>query len=100
MRLLATSGAAHARSSFRIAPEQAEARPAWVDPALFPFRSRFVDIDGHRIHFVDEGSGPTILFLHPGPAWCFYFHEFIRDLRDGFRCVALDYPGFGLSVAR
>jgi hypothetical protein len=35
-------------------------RPAWVDDALFPFESRFVEIDGHRIHYVDEGSGPTL----------------------------------------
>ncbi len=39
-------------------------RPAWVDDELFPFTSRFVDVDGHRLHYVDEGSGPTLLFLH------------------------------------
>ncbi len=34
-------------------------RPAWVDDTLFPFESRFVDVDGHRVHYVDEGSGPS-----------------------------------------
>jgi hypothetical protein len=34
-------------------------RPAWVDDELFPFESRFVAIDGHTVHYVDEGSGPT-----------------------------------------
>jgi len=51
-------------------------RPAWVDASLFPFASRFLAVDGHRIHYVDEGSGPVLLFLHPGPGWCGYFHEF------------------------
>ena len=74
-------------------------RPAWVDANLFPFASRFVAVDGHRIHYVDEGSGPVLLLLHPGPGWCGYFHEFLRELRSSFRCVAPDYPGFGLSVA-
>lgn len=74
-------------------------RPAWVDPDLFPFASRFLAVDGHRIHYVDEGSGPVLLLLHPGPGWCGYFHEFVRELRTSFRCVAPDYPGFGLSVA-
>jgi pimeloyl-ACP methyl ester carboxylesterase len=42
-------------------------RPSWVDDELFPFESRFVAIDGHTIHYVDEGSGPTLLFLHGNP---------------------------------
>ncbi|MUM18834.1 alpha/beta fold hydrolase [Mycobacterium sp. CBMA271] len=74
-------------------------RPAWVDGELFPFESRFVDIDGHRIHYVDEGSGPTLLFLHGNPTWSFDYREIISSLRNEFRCIAVDYPGFGLSMA-
>jgi haloalkane dehalogenase len=73
-------------------------RPAWVDDALFPFESRFVEIDGHRIHYVDEGSGPTLLFLHGNPTWSFDYSKVITSLRNEFRCIAVDYPGFGLSV--
>ena len=75
-------------------------RPAWVDDELFPFESRFVAIDGHVVHYVDEGSGPTLLLLHGNPTWSFDYRDVIRALRDQFRCVALDYPGFGLSSAR
>jgi hypothetical protein len=75
-------------------------RPAWVDDDLFPFESRFVTIDGHTIHYVDEGSGPTLLFLHGNPTWSFVYRDVIRALRDEFRCVALDYPGFELSSPR
>jgi haloalkane dehalogenase len=73
------------------------ARPAWVDDTLFPFESRFLDIDGHHVHYVDEGSGPTLLFLHGNPTWSFDYSQVISALRDDFRCIAVDYPGFGLS---
>ena len=75
------------------------ARPPWVDDALFPFQSRFIDIDGHTVHYVDEGSGPTLLLLHGNPTWSFFWRDVISALRKEFRCVALDYPGFGLSTA-
>ncbi len=29
-------------------------RPAWVDDTLFPFESRFLDLDGNRVHYIDE----------------------------------------------
>lgn len=74
-------------------------RPTWVDDGLFPFESRFVDIDGHTVHYVDEGSGPTLLFLHGNPTWAFVYRDVIAHLRDEFRCIAVDYPGFGLSSA-
>lgn len=75
-------------------------RPSWVDDELFPFRSRFIDIDGHSVHYIDEGSGPTLLFLHGNPTWSFLWREAIISLRENFRCVAVDYPGFGLSTAK
>ncbi|MEV0360595.1 alpha/beta fold hydrolase [Nocardia sp. NPDC050697] len=75
------------------------ARPAWVDDALFPFESRFLEIDGHTVHYVDEGSGPVLLFLHGNPTWSFLWREVIVALRTDFRCIAVDYPGFGLSTA-
>lgn len=75
------------------------ARPAWVDDELFPFESRFVDIGGHALHYIDEGSGPVLLFLHGNPTWSFDYRQVIGSLRTQFRCIAVDYPGFGLSVA-
>ncbi len=79
---------------------ECDVRPAWVDPSLFPFESRFVEIDGHTVHYVDEGEGPLLLMLHGNPTWSFVYREVIAALRGDFRCVALDYPGFGLSTAR
>ena len=74
-------------------------RPAWIDDELFPFESRFVEIDGNLVHYVDEGAGPVLLMLHGNPTWSFVYRDVIAALRDRFRCVALDYPGFGLSEA-
>ena len=74
-------------------------RPAWVDEGLFPFESRFADVRGHAVHYVDEGSGPPLLMLHGNPTWSFLYREVIERLRDSFRCIALDLPGLGLSTA-
>ncbi len=71
--------------------------PAWVPHELYPFESRFADVDGARVHYVDEGAGPPLLLLHGNPTWSFLYREIIRGLRDRFRCIAPDYPGFGLS---
>lgn|SRR5574341_1264818 len=74
-------------------------RPAWLGDAEFPFTSRKLAIDGHLIHYVDEGAGPTMVFVHAGPAWSFVYRDLIVRLREQFRCVALDFPGTGLSLA-
>ncbi|MBX7193143.1 MAG: alpha/beta fold hydrolase [Sandaracinaceae bacterium] len=75
-------------------------RPDWLTPELFPFKSRFLSLEGHVVHYVDEGRGPILLMLHGNPTWSFAWRHLILALRDRFRCVALDYPGFGLSVAK
>ena len=74
------------------------ARPDWVSDDLFPFESRFLDLPpDHRMHYIDEGEGEPIVFVHGNPAWSFEFRHPVRELRSEFRCVALDHIGFGLS---
>ncbi len=74
-------------------------RPAWVNDELFPFKSHFTDVSGAQVHYIDEGSGPVFLALHGNPTWSFLYRHIVHGLKDRFRCVALDYPGFGLSTA-
>jgi haloalkane dehalogenase len=74
-------------------------RPAWLDPSLYPFQSRRIEVDGNRLHYIDEGRGPVILFVHGTASWSFLYRDIIRDLQVDFRCIALDWPGFGLSEA-
>lgn len=68
-----------------------------VDPRLFPFKSRWFDSSVGRVHYVDEGVGRPVLFLHGNPTWSFLYRGIIIRLKPRFRCIALDYPGFGLS---
>src|SRR2546422_6335530 len=76
-------------------------RPDWVDSNLYPFHDNWVEIDGHSIHYVDEGprEAPVLLFIHPGPGWSFTYRYHIKQLGDNFRCIAPDLPGYGLSEA-
>lgn len=64
---------------------------------LFPFRPRWFESSAGRVHYIDEGQGPAILFLHGNPTWSFLYRHIVSSLRDRFRCIAVDYPGFGLS---
>jgi len=75
------------------------ARPPWLREDLYPFESHYANIDGSRVHYVDEGSGPPLLLLHGNPTWSFLYRELIKGLSDRFRCIAPDHPGFGLSDA-
>lgn len=74
--------------------------PDWLDRGLYPFENRFITIDGNLVHYVDEGQGPVLLMLHGNPSWSFLYRHIIKGLKQNFRCIALDYPGFGLSKAR
>src|SRR6266700_6401722 len=75
--------------------------PDWVDRENYPFRRKWMLLDGHRIHYVDEGprAKPVLLFVHPGPGWSFTYRYHIQHLSDKFRCIAPDLPGYGLSEA-
>ena len=72
--------------------------PFTPDPRVFPFRSRWFESRVGPVHYVDEGEGDPILFLHGNPTWSFLYRGIIIRLKSRFRCLAVDYPGFGLSV--
>src|SRR5919206_1782467 len=61
---------------------------------------KFVTVDGLKLRYIEEGSGPSVLFLH-GASLGSSADVFLRNLpafaRAGFRAVAFDIPGFGLS---
>jgi acyl-CoA synthetase (AMP-forming)/AMP-acid ligase II/pimeloyl-ACP methyl ester carboxylesterase len=72
---------------------------------LYPFPSRFATVgrtgagasQGHRMHYVDEGSGPVVVCLHGNPTWGFQFRNLIASLRQDFRVIVPDHVGCGLS---
>ncbi len=78
-------------------------RPAGIvdftpSPVHFPFESRWFESSVGPVHYVDEGDGRPLLLLHGNPDWSFLYRKIVVQLRDRFRCVAPDYPGFGLSA--
>ena len=66
--------------------------------SLFPFESKWIQIENHNIHYVDEGKGQILLFSHAALGSSFMYRKFVENLSLHFRCIALDYPGFGLST--
>ena len=72
--------------------------PAWLDRRAYPFENRWLALrSGACMHYIDEGSGPTVLFVHGTPSWSFEWRHQIRALSSQFRCVAPDLIGMGLS---
>src|ERR1043166_10140206 len=64
----------------------------------FPYAPRFVEINGLKVHYVDEGAGETLLCLHGEPTWAFLYRKMIpRFVGAGKRVVAPDFIGFGRS---
>jgi haloalkane dehalogenase len=71
--------------------------PAWLDRQAYPFAPHRLELATGRLHYLDEGSGPTILFVHGTPTWSFEWRHLVAGLRATHRCVAPDHLGFGLS---
>ena len=69
----------------------------WLLDSLYPFTSRFLQVDGGRMHYIEEGSGEPIVFVHGFPTWSFMWRGLVNDLSARHRCIAIDHIGFGLS---
>ena len=63
----------------------------------YPFPSHYLQLDGGRLHYIDEGAGPVIVMVHGNPTWSYYFRHLISLLRVNHRVIALDHMGCGLS---
>lgn len=67
-----------------------------ISPA-FPFESKFVEVNGSKLHYIDEGKGDPILFLHGNPTSSYLWRNIIPHLTPNARCIALDLIGMGKS---
>ena len=76
---------------FRTPDERFTGLPGW------DFAPRYVEQDGLRMHYVEEGSGDPVLLLHGEPSWAFLYRKLIPPLAAVARVVAPDYFGFGRS---
>jgi haloalkane dehalogenase len=63
----------------------------------YAFEPRYLEQDGLRMHYVDEGGGDPVLLLHGEPTWAYLYRTMIPPLAGVARVVAPDYFGFGRS---
>jgi pimeloyl-ACP methyl ester carboxylesterase len=73
-------------------------RPEWLTWDSYPFQLRTLSAPEGDIAYIDEGDGPPLLFVHVG-MWSFVWRDVVLRLRQGYRCIAIDAPGSGLSPA-
>ena len=63
----------------------------------FRYESKFATIDGMRIHYVEEGAGRPVLFVHGNPTWSYLWRNIIPKVAETERALAIDLLGFGKS---
>jgi pimeloyl-ACP methyl ester carboxylesterase len=68
-----------------------------VDVSGHGYESHYVAVGNHTLHYLDEGKGETILFVHGIPEWSYLYSKVIRELSPSYRCIVPDHLGFGLS---
>jgi pimeloyl-ACP methyl ester carboxylesterase len=64
---------------------------------LYPFTSHYLDLNGLKYHYIDEGEGDPIVMVHGNPTWSFYYRELIKALSGHYRSIVPDHIGCGLS---
>ena len=67
--------------------------------AAYPWTGKTLDVNGGRMHYIDEGprDAPVLLCVHGNPTWSFYWRRIIERFSDRFRVVVPDHIGCGLS---
>jgi haloalkane dehalogenase len=63
----------------------------------FNFESKYRDVEGSKIHYLEVGSGDPILFLHGNPTSSYLWRNIIPYLSSSGRCIAMDLIGMGKS---
>ncbi len=63
----------------------------------YPFESKYLEVNGSKIHYIDEGSGDPVLFLHGNPTWSYLWRNIIPHVKPVARCIAPDLIGMGKS---
>ena len=66
-------------------------------PADFPYRSHFANVLSSRMHYVEQGRGDPMLFLHGQPTWSYLWRNVLPELEGKGRLIAVDLIGYGMS---
>jgi len=65
--------------------------------ADFPFESHFAEVNKAKMHYIEEGQGDPILFVHGNPTWSYLWRNIVPHLKSKGRCIAVDLIGMGKS---
>jgi pimeloyl-ACP methyl ester carboxylesterase len=104
--MLRTGGALAAGAIFAAPLTRAAAQPggtglapaSWVDPAMPEVTHRMIETNGIRLHVAEQGEGPLVILCHGFPeCWYSWRHQLPALAKAGFRAVAPDLRGYGLS---
>jgi haloalkane dehalogenase len=77
---------------FRTPDERFEGLPG------FDFEPNYAQLDGLRLHYLDEGEGHPVVCFHGEPTWCYLYRKMLPPLvAGGHRVICPDYAGFGRS---
>ena len=64
----------------------------------FPWEPKYHEWEGLRLAYLDEGEGRPVVLFHGEPSWSFLYRKVMAVLLErGYRCIAVDMPGFGRS---
>ena len=63
----------------------------------YPFTGAWREVNGFRMHVLDEGQGDTVVMLHGNPTWSFFYRNLVLGLRGTHRVIVPDHIGCGLS---
>lgn len=77
--------------AYRTPDEQFDGLPG------YPFAPHYLEHEGLRLHYLDEGEGEPVLLLHGEPTWSYLYRKLIPPLAEVARVIAPDYLGFGRS---
>ena len=69
----------------------------WLEKKYSNDASKFINIDGNRVHYRDEGQGPVVVLLHGTTSSLHTWDEWAETLTNNFRVIRMDLPGFGLT---
>lgn len=63
----------------------------------YPFTGKFLNLDGLKYHYLDEGHGSPVVMVHGNPSWSFYYRNLVKALSKDHRCIVPDHIGCGFS---
>lgn len=64
---------------------------------LFPFKRNYLDRNGNKLQYVNEGQGEPVVMVHGNPSWSFYYRNVVTALSGNHQCIVPDHIGCGLS---